>query len=214
MLRDGEVPPAQSSLGVSAAKGGDLEWMWSARRTPRIGFGAPRRRPRRLGFRAAGRALLALLTFGCTGGQTGEITELTQCEHVAEMVPTLELEAELRTALEASTTPRTYPLAWTSGGDSTSLSLTVTPTADPVARLGIPGCASAWRAFVHVDLATADARLDATLEGELRFDVDGLIRLAAEGPTADGAVLLVAEPAGERWVGTLTRNGTETLATF
>lgn len=159
------------------------------------------------------RRVLLLLALGCSGGQTGEITEPTRCERVTETVPVTELEAEPSAALETSSAPSSHTLVW-NDGSATSLSLTVTRAADTVDRLGAPGCASTWRALVRVDLATTDERLDVTLEGELRFDVGGFVRLRAEAATEDGFLVLVAEPAGARWVGTLTRDDAEMLATF
>ena len=100
------------------------------------------------------RRLAFLLVLGCTGGQTGEITELTACERVTDELRFASLDADVQRAFEDAAREAVADLRW-SDGTSTTLHVTLTRQDIEVERLGVSSCAPSWRAPVVLALHTA-----------------------------------------------------------
>ena len=100
------------------------------------------------------RRLAFLLVLGCTGGQTGEITELTACERVTDEVRFASLDADVQRAFEDAAREAVADLRW-SDGTRTTLHVTLTRQDVEVERLGVASCAPSWRAPVVLALRAA-----------------------------------------------------------
>lgn len=175
------------------------------------------------------RRLAFLLVLGCTGGQTGEITELTACERVTDEVRFASLDADVRLAFEDAAREATADLRW-SDGTTTTLQVTLTRQDVEVERLGVASCAPSWRAPVVLALRTDDGRLDALLDGALvvHEGATSVVRAEAPVPTltldtsldadVEGALLhLSAEHDALGWRGSLqlqTADDERALASF
>lgn len=135
---------------------------------------------------SAGVALGGLVATGCSGGQTGEITEPTRCERVSENVALEALRPEIREAFGETERAVASDLAWgpqdSSGDATTTLRLTMRREAMTVERLGEAPCAAAWRSPVELRVLTDDGRLDATLSGALTVNEDATANLRADAP--------------------------------
>lgn len=168
-------------------------------------------------------AAVALASSGCSGGQTGEITEPTLCERVTEALSREELPSEIGAAFDAAERPTNAALEWSDAdGATTTLHLTLGRDGTAVERLGSDTCPPSWRASFVVQLRTDDGRLDATLDGtatvrelasetsstviaeaalaSLHLD-DADVAVTADSP--DATVRLSAEHDSLGWRGTL-----------
>lgn len=107
-----------------------------------------------------------LLVLGCTGGQTGEITEPTLCERVTDELTLDALSPELREAFEDGAQSLEMLLRWS---DESTAILAISFPEQPrtIERLGTERCVPTWRAPIVMALRTDDGRLDAVLEGAL-----------------------------------------------
>lgn len=107
-----------------------------------------------------------LLVLGCTGGQTGEITEPTVCERVTDELTLEALAPEVREAFEDGAQSREMLLRWSDESTAT-LDLSFPQPPRTVERLGTDRCVPTWRAPIVIALRTDDGRLDAVLHGAL-----------------------------------------------
>lgn len=132
-------------------------------------------------------ALLALSgLLGCAGGQTGEITEPSECDAIAETLAFEALPEEARAELEALSGPWREALAWDAGGETT-LELSIRPErAEAVERLGFGGCLRD-RVPATLTLATDDARLAIALDGWVELRDGAPVSLRGAAPLADEA---------------------------
>lgn len=107
-------------------------------------------------------------TSGCSGGQTGEITEPTRCERVTEEVAREHLPSEIQAAIEAAERTTGAALEWThADGAASRLSLSLAHDGDAFERLGDDACPPSWRASYMLHATTEDTRFAATLNGTL-----------------------------------------------
>jgi hypothetical protein len=113
---------------------------------------------------------LLLVALGCAGGQTGEITQLSECERVVERFAIADLPEDARTLLESATASREAELRWEDDGTTTQVELETELESDTADRIGPGDCVSILRVPASVHVATRDERLDVT--------VDALIDLA------------------------------------
>jgi hypothetical protein len=113
---------------------------------------------------------LLLLALGCEGGQTGEITQLSECERVVARVPIVDLPQDARVLLASATASREAELRWDGDGAITQVEVEASLESETADRIGPGSCASILRVPASVHLATRDERLDVT--------VDALIDLA------------------------------------
>jgi len=112
--------------------------------------------------------VLASGTSGCSGGQTGEITEPTRCERVTEELSREELPSEVQTAIEAAERAMGAPLEWTDAdGAATTLHLSLAHDGTAIERLGDDTCPPSWRASYLLQAQTADSRFAAALDGTM-----------------------------------------------
>jgi hypothetical protein len=109
-------------------------------------------------------ALVLLVLAGCTGGQTGEITELSLCERVVERVPLADLPMHTREALDSATARHETALTWSDGAATVVVAdpELATATAD---RLGPHPCQPVVRVPVAIPISTADGRIDLVVHG-------------------------------------------------
>ena len=107
-----------------------------------------------------------LLVLGCTGGQTGEITEPTRCERVTDELTLEALSPTLREAFEDGAQSLEVLLQWS---DESTAILAISFPEQPrtIERLGTERCVPTWRAPIVMALRTDDGRLDAALQGAL-----------------------------------------------
>jgi hypothetical protein len=124
------------------------------------------------------RWLLPLLLLGCAGGQTGEITQLSECEHVVERVPIADLSEETRDLLASATERHEADLSWEDDGEETRVEIETELDGDTADRIGPGKCAPIVRVPASVHVTTQDERLDVT--------VGALIDLAEEVVTIQG----------------------------
>ncbi len=110
------------------------------------------------------RWLLLLGLVGCTGGQTGEITRLSECDHT-QTVHSLSSLPEVESDVDQSAQPWSGTLTWFDG-EETELALDVVRIDDSVEERGFDACLH-WRTEIEVDATTVDGRLDTTLRGSL-----------------------------------------------
>lgn len=127
---------------------------------------------------------LALLVLGCAGGQTGEITQLTECERVVERLPIVDLPEDQRTLLASATESREAELSWADGGSMTVLEIEIELEIETADRIGPGDCASIVRVPASVHLRTRDERIDLT--------VGALIDLADEVVTIQGGAAVTS----------------------
>ncbi|MCU0673057.1 MAG: hypothetical protein MUE69_09740 [Myxococcota bacterium] len=112
--------------------------------------------------------VLASVTSGCSGGQTGEITEPTRCERVTEEVERAHLPSEIQVALEAAERTTGASLEWIDAdGAASRLSLSLSHDGTAFERLGDDACPPSWRASYMLHATTEDTRFAATLNGTL-----------------------------------------------
>jgi hypothetical protein len=124
------------------------------------------------------KSALALLLLGCTGGQTGEITELSLCERVVERLPVTDLPAHTREALGAATAPHETELTWSEDGSSSAIVIDAELETETADRIGPHPCAPIVRLPVRVHLSTADGRVE--------LDVHGLADVLGDAVTVQG----------------------------
>lgn len=134
--------------------------------------------------------VLASGASGCSGGQTGEITEPTRCERVTEEVAREHLPSEIQVALEAAERTTGAALEWTDAdGAGSRLSLSLSHDGTALARLGGDTCPPSWRASYSLHATTEDSRFAATLSGTLTVrDV-----ASDAGETRETSATVVAE---------------------
>ena len=127
---------------------------------------------------------LALVLLGCAGGQTGEITQLSQCERVVERLPIMDLPEDTQALLENATETREADLRWEDDGSTTRLELETELESETADRIGPGNCASIVRIPASVHATTRDERLDVT--------VAALIDLAGEVATIQGGAAVTS----------------------
>lgn len=160
-------------------------------------------------------ALVLLVLAGCTGGQTGEITELSLCERVVERVPLADLPADTREALDRAIARHETALAWSDGPTTTAV---VDPEleTDTADRVGPHPCQPIVRVPVAIQVSTADGRIDLVVRG--LADVAGDVVTMQGGAhvtslngrdqlEAETEVWLWIEPTTEGLSGELTLDG-------
>lgn len=121
---------------------------------------------------------LGLLLLGCSGGQTGEITELSLCERVVERLPIVDLPQDTQALLQSATERREAELSWADDGSSTQLELETELESAMADRIGPGDCQPIVRVPARVHLQTHDERLD--------LRVGAWIDLAGEVATIQG----------------------------
>jgi hypothetical protein len=139
------------------------------------------------------RRVLALLLLGCAGGQTGEITELSECERVVERLPIADLPEETGQLLASATARHEAELTWSDDGETTQVEIETELESDTADRIGPGMCAPIVRVPANVHVATRDERLDVA--------VGALIDLADEVVTIQGGAAVTSlngrDPPGE-----------------
>jgi hypothetical protein len=121
---------------------------------------------------------LGLLLLGCSGGQTGEITELSLCERVVERLPIVDLPEPTQALLESATKRGETELNWTDDGSTTQVAIETELESESADRIGPGECTPIVRVPARVHVKTRDERLDVS--------VGALIDLAGEVVTIQG----------------------------
>lgn len=107
---------------------------------------------------------LLVCAAGCTGGQTGEITEMTSCTEPTEVA----LGDAARAEIEAMGEADGALLTWDEDGATTELTVSFAIGTGPVRELGGEGCEHPMLVVpIALRLDTADGRLAEVLLGAL-----------------------------------------------
>ncbi len=134
--------------------------------------------------------LALLLALGaCTGGQTGDITELTACERPTGTIQPSEVPegfSEPVSGIVMGHLHQDAVLGWASGRAQTGVDVLWSAQAQSdVQVLGDDSCPSQVRAVVELTITTQDGQLDEQVSGFAMLMADGSGYVRAEQPVAD-----------------------------